>query len=84
MDIVEKVVTQQLNNLVSESRKKLIRDQALLKEDLALDSLRLITLFTNSIQVLNIDISAFEDSELFNIHTVEGLKRTLRSKKKSI
>jgi acyl carrier protein len=82
MKNVEKVVISHLNFIVNNGRKRHIRDEASLKEDLALDSMKQVSLFTGIIQQLCIDIGSFDDNELFHIKTVGDLKRVLFSKVK--
>jgi acyl carrier protein len=80
MNKIETAVDRQLKLVVNSSKQKLIQDTALLKEDLSLDSLKLVGLFTNMIDELKIDITRFEDEELFAIKSVGDLKRILASK----
>jgi acyl carrier protein len=76
----DKIVNKYLQQAVSKKDVKTFTDDALLKEDLSLDSLGLVSLFSNVINDLKISITDFEDTELMNVNSVSDLKNLFRSK----
>ncbi len=77
---VDKVVKKHLLKNVKKNLIINITDTAYLREDLSLDSLRLVSLFSSSINDLKISITDFSDTELLNISTVGDLKLLLTIK----
>jgi acyl carrier protein len=82
MTKVDKVVHKYLVQAVNKNDVAHINDGALLREDLAIDSLRMISLFSNAISDLDISITSFEDTELMSISSVSDLKGLFLSKLK--
>lgn len=80
MNKVDKVVHKYLVQVVNKNEISKIQDSSLLREDLFIDSLNLVSLFSNSINELNISITEFGDAELTNINSVNDLKSLFQSK----
>ncbi len=79
---VTKVVDKYLHKAVKKELAAHIQDSSILREDLSLDSIRLITFFSSAISDLNIEITEFTDNDLVNINTVGDVKTLLSSKVK--
>lgn len=70
MSPVRATITERLEGAV---RRPDIPDHALLKEDLGLDSIRLVALLTQLTQVLRVSILSFTDQDLVGLKAVGDL-----------
>ena len=77
---IDSLVDKEIKKAMPRSRRKYYNDAALLKEDLSLDSLNMVAMFTGILDKLDIDIDSFEDEELVEIKSVSDLKQALESK----
>lgn len=77
---IDSLVDKEIKKAMPRSNRKYYNDAALLKEDLSLDSLNMVAMFTGILDKLDIDIDSFEDEELVEIKSVSDLKQALESK----
>lgn len=80
MEKTEKVILKHLRKAVKKEKLNQLTDTSLFKEDLSLDSLKMVSLFSSIINDLNISITEFNDTELFNIQSVGDLKNIFQEK----
>lgn len=73
MDKVEKLVFTYVRKANKNREIGAITGQSLLKEDLWIDSIAMVALFTNLSQQLNVDLMSFEDTQLVNLRCVDDL-----------
>jgi|LakMenEpi03Aug12_release.lakeMendotaPanAssembly.Ray.scaffolds.fasta_scaffold785814_2 hypothetical protein len=78
MKKIDKVVDKHVKSATINDR--IVSDEALLREDLSIDSLKMVSTFSNIIRELNISIIEFSNDELLGIKTVSDLKVLFRSK----
>lgn len=80
MKKVDKTLDKFLLKAIGKKNASKINNEALFLEDLGLNSMLLISFFTNVIDELNISIIEFSDQELVDIKSVNDLKIILYSK----
>lgn len=78
MENVEKIVINNLKNVVKKERWHALQDSSRFKEDLSIDSLKMVSVFSNIMRDLKMSIIDFDDAELFQIHTVGELKNLFK------
>lgn len=67
-------------SLMAKTKVKSIDEEMLLKENLGLASLDLVSLITNLSKALNISILEFSDADLINLKSVKDLVYLFKSK----
>lgn len=67
-------------NLMAKTKVKSIDEGMLLKENLGLASLDLVSLITNLSKALNISILEFSDADLINLKSVKDLVNLFKNK----
>ncbi len=77
---VDKVLNKYLLKAVNKDIVSRINDTALLREDLSLDSLRLVSILSSACNDLGINVIDISDEELEGINSVGDFKRVLKSK----
>ncbi|MDH4471681.1 MAG: hypothetical protein QE487_03685 [Fluviicola sp.] len=80
MKTVDKILQKHLITAIGKKNAHKIADNALFLEDLGMNSMLLISFFTNVIDELKVSIIEFSDTELTEIRSVLDLKTALYSK----
>lgn len=80
MNKVEKLVFNHVRKANKNREVEAITGQSLLKEDLWLDSITMVALFTDLSRELNVDLLSFDDAELVNLRCVDDLTRLFGQK----
>lgn len=80
MKNVETLLVKRLKQLLKQDKWDLIGPGALLKEDLGLDSMRLVGLFSQVSSDMKIDLLSFGDADLLQLRTVGDLTNLFASR----
>ncbi len=77
MEKVDKIIFKNLQKIVKKERLADVGAQTLLREDLAISSLDMISLFVSITGELKLEITEFADTDVFQVATVGDLKKML-------
>ncbi|GAA0893810.1 hypothetical protein GCM10009122_34890 [Fulvivirga kasyanovii] len=77
MEQIEQAIHKNLSKLIKREKLKDINDETLIREDLSVDSLKMISLFMSIINELGLEITEFPDADITEFQSIGDLKRML-------